>query len=157
MTLPPLATVADMEVRLRVEVGSLAGLDLVAAQTSLKDASALVRSVSNPVTWVDPDDDSITAPDEVLTIIVRAAVRDFRNPSGVNNEAMGSGAYSYTFAAGEATVYLSEDEVAMIKKAAKNSGTDPEAWKGVGTIRTPSAYYDPGTGPPDPFYGRWTL
>lgn len=157
MTLPPLATVAAMEVRLGVEVGSLAGLDLTRAETSLADASALVRSVSHPITWVDPDNVTITAPDEVALIATRAALRDYRNPSGVNNEAMGSGAYSYTFAAGEATVYLSEDEVAIIKKAAINSGTDPEAWKGIGTIRTPSAYYDPGTGPPDPFYGRWTL
>ena len=157
MALPPLSTVAAMEVRLGVEVGSLAGLDLTRAGTSLSDASALVRSVSQPVTWVDVDLVTITAPDEVVLIATRAALRDFRNPSGVNNEAMGSGAYSYTFAAGEATVYLSEDEVAMIKQAAKNSGTDPNAWKGIGAVRTPSAYYDAGSGDADPFYGRWTL
>lgn len=152
MSLPALSTVAAMEVRLGVEVGSIEGADLDRAQTSLDDASALVRTVAAR-NWIDAGGALLDVPDVVATICTRAAIRDYRNPDGVVNEQLGQGAYGYTYAEGQSTIYLTEDEVGMIRAAA--TAPDPEnptAWNGTGSLATPSAYRTPDTGPA---YGGW--
>lgn len=136
MTLPSLSTVGAMEVRLGLPVGSLAGADLARAETSLADASALVRSVGDRA-WVDAEGNA-DAPDDVVMVVTRAAIRDYRNPDGVMNEALGAGAYAYTYAEGEASIFLTDQEVAVVKAAAV--GGPVGKWSGTGSVRTPSAY-----------------
>lgn len=139
MALPSFATVADVEVLLGLEVGSITGTDLARLDRSLKYASMLVRRAAGRP-WVDElgELDS-TTPDELGEITSRAAKRDYSNPDGVSNEALGQGAYSYTYAEGMSVVYLTDDEAALI---ASVSGpvVVPGGWTGTGSIRTPSAY-----------------
>jgi hypothetical protein len=143
MALPALSTVAAMEVRLGLEVGSLAGADLARAETSLEDASTLIRTVARR-NWVDASGELSGVPDVVATICTRAAIRDYRNPDGVGNEALGQGAYSYSYAEGQATLALTDDEVAQIRDAANAPDPDnPNAWTGTGSVATPSAFTPP--------------
>lgn len=137
MALPALATVASMEVRLGLEVGTLTGADLARAEASLADASAFVRSIGRTL-WLDTSGE-VTAPEDVAMVTTRAAIRDYRNPDGVNNEALGQGAYAYAYAPGQASIWLTEDEVKLVRQAAANGGT-PGAWTGTGSVYTPSAY-----------------
>lgn len=137
MALPALATVASMEVRLGLGVGTLTGADLARATASLQDASAFVRSIGRKL-WLDTEGE-VTAPEDVAMVTTRAAIRDYRNPDGVNNEALGQGAYAYAYAPGQASIWLTEDEVKLIRQAA-NSGTTPGTWTGTGSVYTPSAY-----------------
>ena len=160
MALPALSSVAAMETALGLEVGSLAGLDLARAEASLADASAFARTLADRP-WVDAEG-NVTAPETVVAIVKRAAVRDYRNPDGVSNEALAQGAYSYTYAEGQSTIYFTEDEVALIRKAALDGdGTSPSGWSGTGSVYTPSAYtpdegetvYPYWWGSDDPRYG----
>lgn len=141
MALPPLAPVSALEQRLGVPVGSLAGLDLARAEANLNDASALVRAEAG-FDWVADDGVTITAPDAVVTVTVRAAIRAYRNPDGYMSENLG-GSYSYTFAQSEIGVYLLTEEKRVIVKAA----ADAKATLGYGTVRVPSSMYDPNTDP----------
>lgn len=148
--LPPLVTVADLEKRLGVAVGSLAGLDLVRAGAAIGDASALARLYSRD--WVDADGTTITAPDAVLVVTVSAAKRAYDNPTNYQGEAIADGSYSWQAGQGEDEIYLTPAEVELIRKAtAKAGGTG-----GLVTMRTPSAYYDPARDPwvvSNPFWG----
>lgn len=143
MALPPLAPVADLETRLGVEVGSLAGTDLARAEADLADASALVRSESLGVSWVDADGVTITAPDEVVAIAVRAAKRSYLNPEFLTSENLG-GQYSYQRDQNATSITLSGAEVAVIRRAAQAAkrAASGSGWSGSGTVRTPSAYFD---------------
>lgn len=154
MPLPSLATVAAMEVRLGLAIGSIADLDLARAETSLADASALVRSVGGKL-WVDELGELLDVPYDVEMITARAAVRDYRNIDQVSNEALGQGAYSYTYAEGMSTIYLTDDEVATIRRAALTDPEDPDAWTGTGSVRTPSAYEKDAYGEDLPWYWGW--
>lgn len=134
--LPPLTTVASMEVVLGVAVGSLAGGDLDRAELSLADASAIVRSTAGGVSWVDEDGVTITAPHEVIVVTRNAALRQYRNPDGYTGESVGDYSYQFGQQAGSVGVYLNEDEKALVLAAAA-------ATKGgsfTGSIGTPSAY-----------------
>lgn len=153
MALPALSTVAAMEVRLGLEVGSLDGADLDRASTSLDDASTLIRTVAAR-NWIDAGGALSGVPDVIATICTRAAIRDYRNPDGVVNEQLGQGAYGYTYAEGESTIYLTDDEVSLIHAAATAPDpNNPTAWTGTGSIATPSAY-TPAPGTPD-LVGGW--
>lgn len=135
MTLPPLAPVSALETRLGVDAGSLAGADLARAEADLGDASALVRSEAR-LAWVGADG-AVTAPDVVVTVVVRAALRSYRNPDGYQGENLG-GSYSYQFAQGETGVYLTADEIRVVRQAATAAGAG-----GAASVRVVSAYYDP--------------
>lgn len=141
--LPSLAPVSALETRLGLAVGSLTGADLARAETDLADASALVRMESFGKTWVDTDGVTVTAPDSVVTVVVRAAIRSYRNPDGFQGEAVGSGAYSYQYAQGEVGMYLTPEEIRVVRYAARAAGTG-----GVSTIRVRSAYFDAPTDDP---------
>lgn len=152
MPLPALSTVAAMEVRLGEEVGSISGADLDRATKSLEDASTFIRTVAQR-NWIDSAGALLNVPDVIVAICTRAAIRDYRNPDGVVNEQLGQGAYGYTYAEGQSTIYLTDDEVEMIRAAATAPDPDdPAAWNGTGSIGTPSAYRTPDTGP---VYGGW--
>lgn len=72
MTLPALASVTELNVRLPAE---LAGTeDDTRAQAALDDASALVRDEAG-ITWTDDDDELEDVPDIVVTITLEVARR----------------------------------------------------------------------------------
>lgn len=146
----PLALVSDLERRLRVEVGSLAGADLLAAEDAIADVSALVHAAARDA-GLSPAWTLGTVPDDVRVVTTRVALRQYRNPDGYVSEAMGGGAYSYRYADDETGAYLTDREVAIIAAAA--AGTDPAPAGFVGSLRTPSAYtvVDPAA-PEDPWW-----
>jgi hypothetical protein len=133
--MPALATVADLEVRLGVDVGSLAGADLARAEAALADVSAVVREEAGK-TWVDDDDVTITAPASALAVVYAASLRIYRNPDGFVSENLG-GSYSYSY--GDSEAILTDTERALIRKAATASTG------GVLSVVTPSAYSEPTT------------
>jgi hypothetical protein len=98
---------------------------------ALRDATTLALaevSAAKAALWVaDP-------PAVVSLIILKAARREFENPRGMDQESLGEHSVNLTDTSG---VYLTGREIAQIKRAAtgRSSGF-------VGSIRTPSAYYD---------------
>ena len=129
----PLALVSDLERRLRLEIGSLTGADLQAAEVALDDASVLVCGAGS-ASWT-----AETVPEVAKLIAIRVALRQYRNPDGYVSEAMGGGAYSYRYADDETSAYLTEAEEAQVAAAAAE-----EVSGGLGgftgSLRTPLAY-----------------
>ena len=135
----PLATVASMETRLGLVVGSLAGADLQRANDALDDASVLVRAEAE-VDFLAVDGVTLSAPALVVTIARRVALRQYRNPDGFSSEGMGGGAYTYRYADDETSAYLTPSEIVQIRKAvAALSGSGGFS----GSVRTPSSYEIP--------------
>ncbi|BCJ41670.1 hypothetical protein GCM10010168_53320 [Actinoplanes ianthinogenes] len=128
MSLPPLATVEALTVRLGGE--ALAGADLARARAALDDVSALVRLEAG-VDWVAADAATITAPAAVVAVVLAAALRGYRNPDGFQSESVGS--YSYQYAQGSTSAYLSDAEIRIVKAAATGRAR-------AYSIRTPPAY-----------------
>lgn len=143
MALPPLAPVAELERRLGLVPGSLSGSDLVRAGVALEDASTLVRAEAGR-DWVAEDGTTVTAPAVVVTVVLGAALRAYRNPDGYSGESVGD--YSYQYARESTSGYLTSAERTIVLRAA---GKLPGS--GVYTLRTPSAYGGPGE--PDPMPG----
>lgn len=130
MTMLSLATVADLEVRQGLSIGDLQDANLARAQAALEDASALVRAEAGK-TWLDSGGVTVTAPAQVVTIVIKAALREYKNPDSFTSEQLGD--YSYrTDAVGG--VYLTEDERRIIRAASGNTS------HGLWTVRTPSSY-----------------
>lgn len=123
-----LASVADLEKRLRKEVGSLSGADLQAAETAIDDASVLVLAEGNP-DWT-----SLTIPDVAKRVVIKVAIRQYRNPDGFSTEAMGGGAYSYRYADDETSAYLTENEVGIIQRAAAAESDTPSGFTGTVSV-----------------------
>lgn len=136
MSLPPLATVADMEKRLGLAPGAIAGNDLTRAGAALDDASDLVRAEAG-TDWVADDGMTVTAPRSVIVVTHNVALRAYRNPDGYQGEQIGP--YSYQYTKDSTSVYLTADEVAIVHRAAGLSG----GHAGVYTLRVPSAYTPP--------------
>ncbi len=155
----PLATVASMESRLGLTPGSLSGADLQRAEDALDDASILVRAeaatVSPGTTFLAIDGVTIDAPDVIVTIARRVALRQYRNPDGYSSEGMGGGAYTYRYADDETSAYLTDREAAQIRQAVSVMGGARRNFSG--SARTPSAYEAPGsTSAPVPG-GGWLM
>lgn len=142
MSLPALAAIADIETRLGLDLGSIDGNDYLRAQAVLDDASALVRAEAR-VDWVDVNNMPVPPP-AVKTVVIMAAVRGYRNPDGVASENLG-GAYFYQLAPDQISVYLTDGEKDIVRKAALQS-TSNVVWSGTGNITTASAYWDYRTG-----------
>lgn len=136
-----LAEVSALELRLGLEIGSLQGADLARAQASLEDASALVRAEAGKP-WLDGD--TVTAPAQVVTIVVKASLREFKNPDGFTSEQMGDYSYRTDNTGG---AYLTEEERRIIRQAAGTTG------QGLVTVTTPSAYGTPVPLPDNYFMG----
>lgn len=131
--LPPLAPVSALEIRLGQPVGALAGEDLARAEANLDDVSSLIRQIAD-LDWVE--DGISTAPHSVQVVCVRAALRVYLNPEGMQSENF-AGAYSYSKPQTDQQGYLTEEEIAIVKQAARDDGGGrPTAY----TVRTPSAY-----------------
>lgn len=139
MALPDLTTVAALEIRLRVPVGSLSGADLDYAEACVSDASALVRAASGR-DWV-ASDGTLDAPASLVTVTIQAALRGYRNPDNVAGENFG--VYSYNLPQGETSVALTRGEVETCEKvgAAHEGGSGGGNF--VGSMKTPSAYEVP--------------
>lgn len=132
MALPPLATVADLSIRLGG--ASITGADYIRAVAALEDVSAMVRAAAG-ADMVAEDGFTITAPTVVVTIAIQAALRTYRNPEGYAGESVDG--YSWQGVQGEpAGVYLSADEERRIRAAMRSAS----GALGLGSIRTPSAY-----------------
>lgn len=140
----PLATIAGLETRIGLEVGSLQGSDLARAQAALDDVSALVRAEAGQ-NWLSEahNTTTVTAPPQVVAVVIRAAIREFKNPDGFQTEQLGDYSYRTENTSG---VYLTEDEKTIIRKAAGLGSA------GLWTVRTPSQYWDPKVPLPDLYY-----
>lgn len=126
-----LATIAAIETRLGLEIGSLQGADLARANAALDDASALVRAEAGKP-WIT-EEGIVIAPPEVITIVIKASIREFKNPDGFSTEQLGDYSYRTENTGG---VYLTDEERRIIRNA---SGSGAH---GVWSPRTPSAYGD---------------
>lgn len=144
MTLKALAEISALELRLGLETGSLQGADLARAQAALDDASALVRAEAGK-DWLEQVEASweVVAPAQVVTIVIKASLREYKNPDGFTSEQLGD--YSYR-TENNGGVYLTEDERRIVRMAAGVGGA------GIWTVRTPSSYDDPKVPAPDLYY-----
>lgn len=124
----PIATVLDLETRLRAEPGSLAGPDLALAIMALREASAAARrAVGNPTAF-DPAAGYVD--DDVKAIILDLVMRRYAYDPAVYSFVVGE--YSERRRYGEQQFTTSE--LARLRAAAGI------AWSGTGSIATPSAY-----------------
>lgn len=126
-TLPPL--VSALEARLGLPSGALADEDLARATAALDDAATLALaevSATLGAAW------TLDAPKVVSLVVLKAARREYENPRGMKQEALGEHSVGLTDVSG---VYLTPREVAQIHRAAtgRTGGF-------VGSVRTPSAY-----------------
>lgn len=111
--LPAFASTDDLAAR---HPGGVSGdADTARAQAALDDASTLVRAVAGK-TWVDDNNELEDVPDVVFTVTVRAALRAFVNPSGVQQQS--TGPFSESYANSSSDVYLTNKEQDMIRSAA---------------------------------------
>ena len=115
--LPPLASVAALELRL--------GVTLTVAETErvsaiLDDASALVRSEAGR-DWVDGEGALADVPAVVESVTLAVAYRAFRNPDGAAQTSLGDASVSYDRGDGQAAVYLTRDERRSVRRAAGTS------------------------------------
>lgn len=128
--LPP--PVSALEARLGLPEGSLEGEELTRAEAALDDAATLALaevSTAKATLW------ATDAPKVVSLVVLKAARREYENPRGLESESLGEHQVGLTDTSG---VYLTAREIAQIKRAAtgRSGGF-------VGTVRTPSAYFDP--------------
>ncbi|GGQ07763.1 hypothetical protein BKA00_007426 [Actinomadura coerulea] len=103
-----LASVAQLEARLGLPVGSLAAEDLARATAVLEDASAIILTIGKP-TWTD-----VTIPEVARVVVLRLARRMWDNPEGLSYEAMGD----HTWSRAAAGVLLTQDEQDLVTGAA---------------------------------------
>lgn len=90
-----LAAVSQLEARIGVVEGSLAGVDLARAQAAIDDVSAEVLYIGDS-TWTDE-----TAPAVVVRVVLAAAKRIFLNPQGLASEQAGDYAWRAANAGGD--------------------------------------------------------
>lgn len=113
--LPLLASIEALEARLGR--GTLAGPQREQALAALQDASGLVRAETGR-TWVSTTGE-LTAPANVVTVTLQAALRVVRNPDGLVAETIGP----FSRRMNDTDVYLLEAELELLRKyAAAPSG-----------------------------------
>ena len=127
--LPP--NLSALEARLGIPSGTLDAEDTARAGAALEDATTLILAevpASVASAWESD------APKVAVLIALKAARREFENPRGLQTEAMGDHSIGLTDTSG---VYLTAREIAQIHRVAtgRRGGF-------VGSVRTPSAYYD---------------
>lgn len=88
-TVPPLADVDDLEVRVGV---TFTDADTARGEAILDDVSGLARRVAR-TTWLDTNNQLVTVPYDVVAVVLAAARRLFVNPNGFASEQDGD--YSY--------------------------------------------------------------
>lgn len=126
--LPP--AVSLLERRLGLPEGDLSDEDLARAEAALDDATEEALSyVPDKLAELWRAD----VPGVVLVVILKAARREYENPQGFRQEGLGEHNATVETASG---VYLTPHEIRRVKRAAGLVGF-------AGTVRIPSAYYDP--------------
>lgn len=126
--LPP--ALAALERRLGVPEGTLEAEDKARAEDALDDATALALAEVSSATGARWTED---APAVVLVTILRAARREFENPSGLSQEALGERSVSGMDTSG---VFLTAREIRQIQRA-----EDGRRGGRIGSIRL-STYRD---------------
>lgn len=132
-SLPP--PVSELEARLGVEAGSLSGADKVRAEKAISDATALALIEVTDATatgWSADPPDGTGAPAAVVTVVIKAAKREYENPENLSQESLGD----YTSSATATSVYLTARETAVVRRAARGGAVGGF----VGSVRTPSPY-----------------
>lgn len=132
-SLPP--PLSELEARLGVEAGSLTGVDKARAERVISDATALALAEVSDVTatgWSADPPEGTGAPAVVVTVILKAARREFDNPENFSTESLADYAYSVS-ASG---VYLTAREAAIIRRAA----TGRTSTGFVGSVRVRSSF-----------------
>lgn len=145
-TLPPLAEVTDLEVRLGE---TLTGSDATRAGAVLADVSAHARSESGRA-WVADDGATLTVPDDVGAIVLAASRRAYLNPDQYASEQ--SGDYSYRIPAEIINGGVFTDaELKQLRRYRNASGLWSLRVSGGDELRT--IYYDvEGGGDPIPWF-----
>jgi len=132
MSLPALAPVEDLEVRLGKSC------DRPRAQAALDDASALIRAEAGQ-TWVDADGNLDGVPDIIVTLAMKVARRAVLNPDGHTSESVGP--FSVSMAPGD--VYLLDSEKRIIRQTVGQFGTIGVLSTTRGTIETGALLGEP--------------
>lgn len=109
-TLPPSRDA--LETRLGLDAGSLEGADAERADAALSDATILALAEVNETKANDWNE---AAPDAVWLVVLKAARREFENPSGIGQESLGERSVSGLDTSG---VFLTVREIAVIRRAA---------------------------------------
>lgn len=112
-----LAPVSALEARLRIPIDSLQGVDLAKAQADLEDASNLVRAETRK-SWLNEQGLPV-APGPVTTVVLRAALRCYRNPDEYSSEA--EDGYTWRREPDAVTPYLTQAEKDLLEKYAASS------------------------------------
>lgn|SRR5690606_5684537 len=112
--LPSLATLDQLKDRMNVE-------DDIAAQAALDDASALVRGVARPCTWVDDEGNLTEVPDQIQVIVLNAVKRYLNNPDGYASIQVSQFSASVRGAGAAGTVTLTKDEKLEILRVVRGS------------------------------------
>lgn len=112
-----LAPVSKLEARLRIPVGSLTGVDLAKAEADLEDASNLVRAETGK-SWLNEQGLPV-APGPVETVVLKAALRCYRNPDEFSSEA--EDGYTWRREPDSVTPYLNQAEKDLLEKYAASS------------------------------------
>ena len=118
-SLPALADIADLEVRLdRI----ITDEETPRVEALLDDVSVMVREVAGK-TWVDPEDPTqVIAPDIVRLIVLRASVRFLTNPAGFSSESAGDYSYQRNGMDARGGLFLTDEEIGWLKKVAGKLG-----------------------------------
>ena len=112
-----LATIAALEARLGIAQGTLAGTDLARAEADLEDASNLVRGETGK-DFLD-EDGLPAAPGPVVTIVLKAAKRCYRNPDEFSSET--EDGYTWRREPDSVSPYLTDAEIRMLARYASTS------------------------------------
>lgn len=119
-SLPPLADVRDLEVRLKRTLDT--DPELSQAEAALDEASEIVRAESGK-DWVSADDPTVvTAPRIVKVITLRVAERKLRNPDGFSSESAGDYSYQRNGVSADGALYITPWELKVLRRAAGKSG-----------------------------------
>lgn len=119
--LPPLASLPEFSRRIgrQLEAGSPDGNRAAGA---LADASALVRAEAGR-SWTDGDGRLAEVPDEIATVVLKAARREWDNPRGLSSETIAD----YTWR-GDTSVYLTDQEIAICRRYRSSGGGTGGLW-----------------------------
>lgn len=112
-----LAPVSALEARLRIPINSLQGVDLAKAEADLEDASNLVRAETGK-SWLNEQGQPI-APGPVATVVLKAALRCYRNPDEFSSEA--EDGYTWRREPDSVTPYLNQSEKELLARFAAPS------------------------------------
>lgn len=116
MSLPPLATTADITAR-----APELTLNATQAAALIADASAVIRAYAGR-DWVNDAGSALEGiPDGIPGVCAMMVIRALRVPEGVSQEAIGNYSVTYSPYASD-RLYLTRTEKAFIKRAVSSGG-----------------------------------